>query len=280
MKNKYIISDNFKKLMAEVHNPQRPPKGWEGVMKYDWQHYNDLLDEVFSDIKEMASKYGITLDEAWFKNYIEQIAISVQDYSKQKIFLKELVQLGCKLRTSCEWKIKGLRIDSTTINNSKYVKEGMLAGLVKELEDFVKEERKKNNYVDSILIDKIKKQLQGEEVGYPKGFLPDGRPYYKDIEDYLLYSVDFSYLEHDRCSAAQSLAICILRKNTKDDWHISIREGAFIYDMLYYTGYVRKEQKEDKEYETYSDKFKYDMIKEYFGVGGKSNKKAKSLQNK
>lgn len=259
--------------MLEVENPQRPPKGWEGVMKYDWQHYNDLLDKVFSDIKEMASRYEITPDEAWFKNHVEHIAISVQDYSEQITFLKELVQLGSKLRTSCEWKIKSLRIDSMIIKNSQYVRNGMLAGLVKELENFVKGEREKNIYVDGILIEKIKKHLQGEEVDYPKGFLSDGRPFYKDVSDYLIYSVDFSYLEHSRCDAAQSLAYCVLGKDSKQGWNLSVNEGAFIYDLLYYTGYVSKEQSDDKNFEIYPEKHKYDVIKEYFGIGGKSNKK-------
>lgn len=264
MKNKFIISENFKKLMVEVHNPQRPPKGWEGVMKYDWQHYNSLLDAVFSDIIGIASQYGITLDEAWFKNHVEHLAISVQDYPEQKTFLKELVLLGSELRTSCEWKIKGLRIDSKIIKNSQYVRNGMLAGLVKELENFVKGEREKNIYVDGILIEKIKKHLQGEEVDYPKGFLSDGRPYYKDVADYLIYSVDFSYLEHSRCDAAQSLAYCVLGKDGKEGWKLSVKESAFIFDLLFYSGYVSKEQLEDKNFEIYSEKSKYDMIKPYF----------------
>lgn len=275
MKNKYNISDNFKKLMAEVENPKRPPskRWWDGVLEYDWQHYEELLDAVFSDLRNIANQYQITLDSAWFKNHIEHLKISVKDYSEQKKFLKELVLLGSKLRTSCEWKIKSLRIVSNAINNSKYVREGMLAGLMKELEDFAKGERAKNNYVDSILIDQIKKYLQTGEVEYPKGFLPDGRPYYKDVEDYLYNSVDFSYLEHDRCSAAQSLAYVVLGKDGKGGWTLSVKECAFVYELLYYCGYVSVEQMQDKNLEIYSEKHKYDVIKEYFGVGGKSNKK-------
>ena len=85
MKNKYIISDNFKELMTEVNNPKRPPKGWEGVMEYDLQHYNDLLDIVFSEIKYMAKKYGIELDEAWFKNHIEYLFVGIEQCSLFKI---------------------------------------------------------------------------------------------------------------------------------------------------------------------------------------------------
>lgn len=259
--------------MQEVENPKRPPKGWDGVMEYDWKHYEELLEEVFADWEGMASEYGIELDEAWLRNHIEHIAISVQDYSKQKTFLKELVKLGSKLRTLCGWKIKGLRINSPAINNSKHIREGMLAGMVKELADFVKGEREKNIYVDSILIDKIRNYLQGEEVDYPKGFLPDGRPYYENVDDYLIYSVDFSYMEYRRCDAAQSLAYCVLGKDYKQGWNLTIKEGAFIYDLLFYCGFVSEEQKFDKEMEIYAEKHKYDVLKEYFGVGGKTNKK-------
>lgn len=271
MKNKYNISGNIQKLMQEVGNPKRPPKGWDGVMEYDWQHFNGLLDAVFEDMKGMALKHNIALDEAWFKNHVEYLAISVVDYYEQVQFLKELVRLGVVLRTSCEWGIKGYRVSYTKY--SKYVREGMLAGLVKELEDFEREQREKNIFVDGILTDKIRKHLQGEEVYYPHGFLPDGKPYYKDTEDYLLYSVDFSYLEHGRCEAAQSLAYCVLGKDHKKGWNLSVKEGALIYDLLHYCGYIRPEQKEDKEFEIYPEKHKYDMVKEYFGVGGKSNKK-------
>lgn len=249
--------------MAEVENPQRPPRGWEGVVEYDWKHYEELLDAVFSDFEDIAERYEITLDEAWYKNHIEHLAISVRDNAGQKTFLKDLVLLGSKLRTLCEWKIKGFKINSH-IKYSEYIREGILAGLVKELEVFVKRERENNTYVDNILIDKIKKHLQGEEVDYPKGFLPDGRPYYENIEDYLIYSVDFSYLEHSRCDAAQSLAYCVLGKDGKEGWKLSVKEGAFIFDLLFYCGYVSKEQLEDKNFEIYSEKSKYDMIKPYF----------------
>lgn len=259
--------------MLEVENPQRPPsKWWEDG--YDWKNYEELQDAVFCDLQDIASRYGITLDEAWFKNHVEHLLISVRDYSWQIRFLKELVLLGCKLRTSCEWKIKSHRIDSLTIKNSKYVREGMLVGLARELEDFVKKERGRNIYVDSILIDKIKKHLQGEEVDYPQGLLPDGRPYYKNVEDYLIYSVDFSYLEHGRCDAALSLVYCVLGKDGKGGWKLSVKEGAFIFDLLHYAGYVSEEQKLDKENNYfYPEKEKYDMIKPYFSNRGKTQKK-------
>jgi hypothetical protein len=270
MKNKHIISDNFKKLMDEVNNPQRPLAKWaDFLFPYNNAKYDGLLEEVYSDTKGMASKYEISIVDAdTFRKNIEELFISVQDYSEQTTFLKDLVMIGSKLHGAYEWKIKGVRVNSTTIRNSKFVCEGVLAGLIKELMTFYEEQRQ-NNRVDRLLILKLKRFLMGEEVNYPKGFTKDGRSYYKNVEDYLLSSIDYWYRDLNRESAAQSLAICFLGKVSS----ISIKEGAFIFDLLHYTGYIDDEQKEDKELETYPEKHKYDTIKEYFGVGGKSNKK-------
>lgn len=264
MRNKHKISSNFLELMKEVENPKRPPSKWWGEVEYDWKHYEELLDEVFYEIEEMASRYGITLDEAWFRNHVEYIAISVRSNSPQKKFLKGLISLGNKLKKELQGNIK-IQIGRRKIPDNAKLREGVLIGLGLELEDFVKREREKNIYVDGILIDKIKKYLQGEEVEYPKGFLPDGKPYYKDIEDYLYSSVDFSYLEYDKKLAAQSLAYVVLGKDGKGGWKLSVKEGAFLYDLMHYTGFVAEESWEDKNHRgvTTNNKDKYDIAKYY-----------------
>ena len=262
MKNKHIISDNFKKLMDEVNNPQRPLAKWADLLfPYDNAKYDGLLEEVYSDTKGMASKYEISIVDAdTFRKNIEELFISVKDYSEQTTFLKDLVLIGSRLHNAYEWKIKGVRVNSATIRNSKFIRKGILEGLIKELMAFYEEQRQNNNRVDRLLILKLKRYLMGEEVNYPKGFTKDGRPYYKNVEDYLLSSIDYWYRDLNRESAAQSLARCFLGKLKS----ISIKEGAFIYDLLHYTGYIDDEQWEDKNYEIYHAKQKYYMVKGFF----------------
>lgn len=271
MKNKFIISDHFRELMDEVNNPERPLRRWAGgLQSYDEANYTALVDKVHQDAKEMGERYGISiLEKVVFRKNLEDLFISVEDYSAERMFLKDLVRIGCTLRSECELRIKGLQIETPYLLSARNVKEGVLAGLVKELEAFSERQKMEKERVDDILIRQIKSLLEGEEVDYPKGNLPDGRPYYTSMEDYLFSSIDYAYRDMGRGEAAQSLAYCFLGKYT----NISIKEGAFIYDMLHYCGYVSEEQKEDKELEIYSQKQKYDMIKEFFGIGGKTNKK-------
>ena len=256
MKNKHIISENFRKLVDEVNNPKRTlAKRANLLFSYDNAKYDGLLEEVYSQAKEMASKYGINIVDAdTFRKNIEELNISVQDYSEQTTFLKDLVNLGkvLKLNDECEWKIKGVRVDSPTIRNSKFVRDGILAGLVKELMAF-EEQRRNNIKVDRLFILKLKRYLMGEEVDYPKA-------YYKDMEDFLISSIDNWYRDLNRESAAQSLAKCFLGKVKP----ISVKEGALIFDFLFLSGYISAEQKEDKELEIYPDKHKYDIVKSFF----------------
>lgn len=277
MKNKHNISDNFRKLMDEVNNPER---------LYSFQHesekYDGLLDKVYSDVIDMALDYGITIvDFDTFKKNIEELYIAVNDRSEQVKFLKELVNMANSLRTGAYWKIYGLRIDSKRILESRYIVDGFLSGMVKELEDFAESEKGRGNFVDDILIQQLKSYLKGEKINYPKGHLKDGTLYFSSLEQYLIDSIDFSYQDLDRESAAQSLALCFLGKKPyhidktgyhEDGWNISIKECAFIYDLLYYCGYIDEESLEDKNLEVYPEKEKYNIIRNYFGKGVKKAK--------
>lgn len=252
--------------MDEVNNPQRLlAKNHLG--SYDESDLSKLKAEVFFDVSGIAKRYGIVLDEELVFKNIEALDVSVCDYSEQKTFLQELVILCNRLRQNdCSWKIYGLRIDSRRINGSINIKQGMIYGLVKELEAFVKSEKEKNSYVDNILIRQLKNYLIGDTMQFPQ-------KYYDSLEDYLFDSIDFTYTELNMEKAAHSLAICFLNRKpyhidktglVEDGWNLSIKEGAFIYDMLHYTGYVEEEQWKDKDLEPYKEKCKYDMVKRFF----------------
>ena len=191
--------------MDEVNNPQRLlAKNHLG--SYDESDLSKLKAEVFSDVSGIALRYGIVLDEALICRNIESLDLSVSDYSEQKTFLKELVILGERLKQKdCSWKILGLRIDSRRINGSMNIKQGMIDGLVKELEAFVESEKEKNIYVDDVLISQLKNYLIGADIQYPQ-------KYYDSLEKYLFGSIDFSYLELNRERAAHSLASCFLNQ--------------------------------------------------------------------
>ena len=256
--------------MEEVNNPERLAKAGS----YDTSKYDELLAKVYEDAAGMAGSYGIKIvDESTFKKNIEYLFIAVKDNNEEVTFLKDLVKMATSLRNGDYWKIAGLHIESSRILRSKHIIEGMVAGLMKELEAFIWAEREDNRLVDGILIGQLKSYLKGKEISYPKGHLNNGTPYYISVEQYLLESIDFSYQDNGREYAAQALASCFLGKKPfhidstgliEDGWNISVKEGAFIYDLLHYCGYISDEQYEDKNLEIYPDKAKYDMVKPYF----------------
>lgn len=230
-----------------MNNPHRLASG------YDTAHLEALQDAFFDDASKMAAKYGISLERALFDGYLENLNIAVHDYSEQKAFLKECVKMGMELKGEYEWKIKGLRIDSGRIKNSKNISDGIKLGLIKELDAFAESEKKNGRMVDDVLLMMIKNYLQDKDVHFPEGW-------YKSVEEYLLDAVEFTYLDMTREGAAQSLAVCFLNSSRT----LTISEGAFIYDLLHYCGYVDEEQWEDKNLEIYYEKCKYDMVKSFF----------------
>lgn len=242
--------------MDEVNNPKRLlAKKADLLFQYDESNYKALLDTVFDDVETMASKYNINLDRDRFEKNIESLFISVHDYSGQTTFLKELVKIGKRLRNESIGSVQNIRIGGHKVEDSEKLREGVLLGLLKELEAFYESEKNNNIILDRILFLQLRSYLMGEEIKYPMN-------YYGSVEDYLFDSIEFSYKDMNRKSAALALASCFLETNTKDI--ISVKKGAFIYDLLYYTGYVNKEQWKDKNLESYMEKCKYDMVKRFF----------------